>query len=307
MIRMIVFSIVMLYIPLTACTQIEENNLLPKKNSLGIVQDSTTYSPFKNPSYDKYDNHWVKLTQGVSYIEQTAPDSSITNDSKISILKIDPRIAEFEFRSASQEDSLRMCVVDYANAFDYNIVINSGMYNLRNSLKSEGLLINNPDYANNPEMRRYYNMMICANPKSDTLPTFDIVDLTMHSWDSIHKLYNSFAQGLRMIDGNGKPMHWKKQICSQLIVAKDTLGFIYFIFTRSPYSQNYMINFMVEMGLRDAIYMEGGPQASMFIDIDNNRIEKLGSYVSRTYPRDDNAEFSLLPNVIGVKIKDNLK
>lgn len=303
MIKMIVFSIILLYIPLTACTQYEKEDSLPKENSLGIVQDSTSFSSFKNPSYEKYDNQWVELTEGVSYIEKTAPDSSITNDSKISILKIDPKIADFEFRSASQKDSLRMCVVDYANTFNYNIVINSGMYNLRNSLKSEGLLINNPDYTNNPKMRRYYNMMICANPKSDTLPAFDIVDLTIHPWDSIHNLYNSFAQGLRMIDGNGKPMHWKNQVCSQLIVAKDTLGMIYFIFNRSPYSQNYMIDFMVNMGLRDAIYMEGGPQASLFVDIDNYRIEKLGSYVSRTYPRDDNAEFSLLPNVIGVTIK----
>lgn len=295
----------MLYLPLTACTQTEKEDSLPKVNSLGILQDSTTLSSFKNPSYQKYDNQWVELTEGVSYIEQTAPDSSITNDSKISILKIDPNIAEFEFKSATQEEGLRRCVVDYANTFDYNIVINSGMYNLRSSLKSEGLLINNSNYANNPKLRRYYNMMICANPKSDTLPAFDIVDLTMHPWNSIKNKYNSFAQGLRMIDGNGKPMHWKKQVCSQLIVAKDTLGMIYFIFNRSPYSQNYMINFMVNMGLRNAIYMEGGPQASLFVDIDNYRIEKLGSYVSGTYPKDNNAEFTPLPNIIGVRIKEN--
>ncbi len=305
MIKAFISSLCVLFCYSTVYTQNVDSDSLLKVNSLGIVQDSTILSSFKNPSYKQYDNQWVQLSSGINYIEKTAPDSSITNDSKISILKIDPNVCEFEFKSAAQEDSVRRCVVDYANAFNYNIVINSGMYNLKNTLKSEGLLINNSQYSNNPNLRRNYNMVICANPKNDSLPQFNIIDLTTHSWSSVRNQYHSYAQGLRMIDDEGKPMHWKNQVCSQLIVAKDTSGFIYFIFNRSPYSQNYMINYMVNMGLRNAIYMEGGPQASLFVDIDDTRIEKVGSYVSTTYPRDDHAEFSLLPNVIGIRIKNN--
>ncbi|MCO5261040.1 MAG: phosphodiester glycosidase family protein [Crocinitomicaceae bacterium] len=102
-------------------------------------------------------------------------------------------------------------------------------------------------------------------------------------------------------------MSWNKnpQWCSQLIVAKDDYQQIYFVFTRSPYSHNEMIQFMAKLDrpLRNAIYMEGGPQTSLFVDTKNDRIEKLGSYVSRTYPVDTNTEFWRLPNVIGIKTK----
>ncbi|MEZ4889720.1 MAG: phosphodiester glycosidase family protein [Crocinitomicaceae bacterium] len=90
-----------------------------------------------------------------------------------------------------------------------------------------------------------------------------------------------------------------------LIVAKDDYQQIYFVFTRSPYSQNEMIRFMtqLERPLRNAIYMEGGPQTSLYVDTETERIEKLGSYVSNTYPITTNAEFWKLPNVIGIKRK----
>jgi hypothetical protein len=290
----------------TSCSQEETNASITKQmDSLGIPTLSDSLSPFKNDSYLRYSDKWVELTKGISYIEKTAPTPSVVNDSKISILKIDPSVAEFEIKSATQNNNEALCVVDYAEKFNYNIVINASMYDLRNQLKSKGLLINDKSYANNPELYPQYNMMICANPTKDGLPNFCVNDLTLKPWNTIRTKYESFAQGLRMIDGNGNPMSWnkRKQSCSQLIVAEDKQGMIYFIFTRSPYSQNYMIEFMVNMGLLNAIYMEGGPQTSLFVHIGDHRIEKLGSYVSNTYPTDANGEFWPLPNVIGVRVK----
>ncbi len=297
------------YVPLSlsACTQVEEENIAQQMDSLGIPTDTAIVSPFKNTSYNKFENTWVELTKGVFYIEKTTEKKSIVNDSKISILKIDPNVAEFEFKSATQNDKKMLCVADYAETFNYNIVINSGMYDVKSYFKSKGLLINNSSYANNPNLYPNYNMMICANPKEDGLPNFCVNDLTKDSWNTLSNKYESFSQGLRMIDADGKPMFWNKryQSCSQLIVAEDKAGMIYFIFTRSPYTQNFMINYMVDMGLRNAVYMEGGPQTSLFVDINDYRIEKLGSYVSNTYPTDSNSEYWSLPNVIGVRVNQD--
>jgi hypothetical protein len=49
--------------------------------------------------------------------------------------------------------------------------------------------------------------------------------------------------------------------------------------------------------------MEGGPETSFYINIDDTKIEKVGSYVSTTYANDDNDHFWNLPNVIGIKVK----
>lgn len=300
-----VFALLNLFI-FNACSQQVEENLSEQLKSLEIPQDTSLVSPFKNSGYSKYADNWVLLADGISYIEQTAPDSSFVNDSKISILKIDPSKAEFEFKSATQNEKEKLCVVDYAEKFNYNIVINAGMYDLSNQIRSKGMLINDKEHANNPNLYPSYNMMICANPKKEGIPNCQVADLTKTPYASLKNQYHSFAQGLRMIDGDGNPMAWNKRVqyCSQLIVAEDKNGMIYYIFTRSPYTHNYMINFMMNMGLKNAVYMEGGPQTSLFVDINEHRIEKLGSFVSKTFPTDANNEFWVLPNVIGIRVKN---
>jgi hypothetical protein len=40
-----------------------------------------------------------------------------------------------------------------------------------------------------------------------------------------------------------------------------------------------------------------------FIQVGDRKIEKIGSYVSETYPNDLNDHFWTLPNVIGFKVK----
>ena len=66
-----------------------------------------------------------------------------------------------------------------------------------------------------------------------------------------------------------------------------------------------MIGFLKQMpgGLHDAIYLEGGPETSLLIDVNGHHIEKIGSWVSDTWERDDNTHFWPLPNIIGVRKK----
>lgn len=297
--------VLLLVIPFTSCSQ-QPTPLEIEKDT--IKSDSVLYNAFfDSVYYSRFHNQWVQLEEGLSYIEKDAPRKSNIGDSRISILKINPEKFQFEFLSATQFDSSTMCVVDWADKHDLNVVINAGMYDLRRPLSSKGLLQNNQTYSNNGNLYEGYNMVIAFNPLDEKLPDFDIIDLKCTDFSTVKRQYASIAQGLRMIDCSGNAMSWNKnpQWCSQLIVAKDRAQQIYFIFTRSPYSHNEMIDFMLnlEEPLLNAIYMEGGPQTSLFIDTKNNRIEKLGSYVSRTYQTDGNAEFWNLPNVIGVRKK----
>lgn len=296
--------VILLTMPFISCSQQYETDSTKVKDT---TKAGFIHTPFFNPSYDKFHNQWTKLEDGLWYIEKDAPRKEKTGDSKISILKINPEKFQFELLSATRSDSSSLCVTDWAAKHNLNVVINAGMYDLRKPLISKGLLQNDLNYANNPQLYDGYNMMIAFNPLEKGLPSFDIVDLKCTDITTVKKQYASLAQGLRMIDCNGKPMSWNKnpQWCSQLIVAKDNGGNIYFIFTRSPYSHNEMIDFMIhfEEPLLNAIYMEGGPQTSLFVDTKNDRIEKLGSYVSKTYPTDKNSEFWALPNVIGIRKK----
>lgn len=88
-----------------------------------------------------------------------------------------------------------------------------------------------------------------------------------------------------------------------LVAALDDKENLYFVFCRSPYSHNQMIAFMQELKLKNAIYLEGGPETSLYIRGKNEVIERVGSYVSDSYAHDENVVFWKLPNVIGIQRK----
>lgn len=249
---------------------------------------------------------WTTLVKGVEFIEMDAPEKSFLGDSKLSILRLEPEQLQFFMYNATQMNNLRLTAPQWADSFDLNIVMNAGMYDLANGLIHRGYLKNGKHF-NNKKVNLDYNSMIAFAPKDSSNSQFDIFDLQCENWSEVCDQYSCYAQGMRMIDCNGEAMGWNKknQSCSMLVAAKDEKGRIWFIFSRSPYSHNQMISFLgtFKDDLRNAIYLEGGPETSLYIDIKDHCIEKIGSYVSQTFPTDTNNHFWELPNVIGIKVK----
>ena len=267
------------------------------------VKDSTGKLTEADTSLYK---EWTTLAKGVEFIEMPAPQKSILGDSKLSILRLEPEQLQFFMYNATQFDKTRLTAPQWADSFDLNIVMNAGMYDLANGLIHRGYL-KNGEHVNNAQVNPGYNSMIAFAPKDSLNSNFEILDLQCENWSEVCTQYSCYAQGMRMIDCNGGPMGWNKrnQSCSMLVAAKDEKGRIWFIFTRSPYTHNQMIAFMKTFkdDLRNAIYLEGGPETSVYIKIGDTKIEKIGSYVSQTYPKDTNYEFWELPNVIGIRTK----
>jgi hypothetical protein len=254
---------------------------------------------------------WEEIIPGFSYCETDAPYLSILNDSKITFLKIIPKYFDFQLLIATENGKKSLTVDQWADSFRLNIVINAGMYDLAKQLSSKGYL-QNYKHKNNPKIHPNYNSIIAFNPKDSHLPKFTVLDLQCETFENIKSKYNCLAQGLRMLDCNGEKIGWnkRKQSCSMLLTACDEEENIYFIFTRSPYTHNEMIHFLKKLPFKliNAIYLEGGPQTSLYVDVnkangENFCIQKVGSYVSETYPTDKNDYFWKLPNVIGLKVK----
>ena len=251
---------------------------------------------------------WQNLAQGADYMEMEAPKKSEINDSRISILKINPKNFELEmYATTSEEDHKSKSASEWAEKYDLNVVVNAGMYDLAKKLLSKGYL-KAGEHVNNPNLYPNYNAMIAFNPKDSLKRKFTVLDLKCENWENVKDDYHCYAQGLRMIDCNSQPLTWNKknQSCSMLVTAVDAIGNIYFIFSRSPYTHNEMIEFILDFPfkLNNAIYMEGGPQTSLYIHFGDRKIEKIGSYVSETYPNDLNDHFWALPNVIGFRVNE---
>jgi hypothetical protein len=247
---------------------------------------------------------WVELTKGMEYREIDAPKKSFIGDSKISILRMDSQHFHFDLYTATQYDSVPRDLHTWADTFDLLVAFNAGMYNLARPLQSRAYLKSGA-HLNNGKILENFNLMLALGPKPNSQRSnIEVLDLTCANWEQEQQNFSGFAQGLRMIDCNGNPMNWQKKVqsCSMLIAAEDEKGWFYLIFTRSPYTHNQMIGFMTEMpyGLHDAIYLEGGPETSLLIDVNGHCIEKVGSWVSTTWERNDNNHFWRLPNIVGV-------
>jgi len=274
---------------------------------LVVVQACTNASRTKQKKEEKkpdYSN-WVSLTEGMQYREITAPKKSFIGDSKLAILRMDPAKFRFDLFAATQHDSIPKTVSKWAATKDLMVAFNACMYEQTKPLQSRAYL-QNGKHINNGKLLEQFNLMLALGPKpGNNRSNIEVLDLTCANWEQEKQKFKGFAQGLRMIDCNGSPMYWKKKIqsCSMLIAAEDQKGWFYLIFTRSPYTHNELIDFMCQMpgGLHDAIYLEGGPETSLYINVNGHHIRKVGSWVSETWETDGNKHFWPLPNVIGIR------
>lgn len=249
--------------------------------------------------------HWKQAAPGIDFCETAAPVKSRINNSRLTVLRIDPEKVEFEVLCASGLDKKPHTVKEWAKQYDFDIVFNAGMYDLANTLKSRGYL-KSGKHINNGELEPEFNSMLAFHPADSMNPSYDIIDLECTQWNQVNKNYFAFAQGLRMLDCNGTPLDWRsRQWCSMLVAAKDPDGKLILVFSRSPYLHNEMIRFlgMFPMKLTHAIYLEGGPETSLYMHIGKTRLEKFGSWVSDTYETDSNDHFWKLPNIIGVRVR----
>jgi len=250
---------------------------------------------------------WHTIQRGLYYWETDAPEKSILNDSKIFILKADPLFCDFRMLSSSEHGKKSRTAEAWAKDFNVNVTVNAGMFNMNNGRTNKGYL-KNYSHTNNGKMNGYYNVMMAMNPKQDSRPEMVLYDLTCTKWESIRTDYHTYCQGMRMVDCNGNKMAWDKrpgQACSMVIGATDIVGNIYFIFTRSPYTHQKMIDFIISLipDIRTTVYLEGGPEASLYIQTADTVITKIGSYVSKTYENDNNDHFWKIPNVIGIQTR----
>jgi hypothetical protein len=248
---------------------------------------------------------WYQLGKGLSFKEQDAPEKSILNDSKLFVLKIDPLLCDFQLLCASEHHQLNRAADQWGSDFAMNVVVNAGMFNMANKKTSKGYLKNFSHY-NNPHINNNYNVMMAMNPRSGSDTSMIITDITCRNRDTVQNRYQTICQGMRMIDCNGNPLAWDKrpgQACSMVLGATDTAGNIYFVFVRSPYTHQKMIGFLFGLipDIRTTVYLEGGPEASLYIQTGDTIISKMGSYVSKSYPNDRNDHFWEIPNVIGVR------
>jgi hypothetical protein len=125
-------------------------------------------------------------------------------------------------------------------------------------------------------------------------PGFDLADL--------RRRYRAIVQSYRLLDCDGGAIAWKDaKRYSAAAVGVDRAGRLVLIHVRAPFTMKALSAALAqpELGLAGAIFVEGGPEASLVVRADRT-LERVGSFETAFLESDENQRFWDLPNVLGV-------
>ena len=246
-----------------------------------------------------YLQSWQIIDEGLFFSEFEFSQKSEIGDSKVTIIKIDPDHFDFGLYCESEYGSEQRNVKDWVEDFNLICGVNGGMYET-DYLTGSGYL-KNYDHINNPEFRENWNMCFVCNPKSDSLPEAQLVDIEEENVEEVISQYNSVLQSIRMLSADGRNV-WSKQAnkWSEVALGEDEAGNILIISCSSAYGMKDFISELLKLpiNLKKMMHLEGNVQ-SLYFKYGDVRFERNGS----SKVSEDNKDFFSMPNAIGVKQK----
>ena len=250
-------------------------------------------------------NKWHNIDVGLDYAEFISPLKAPVGDSKIRVLKIDPKLYSFHLVNASSPgEGHLMSVREWSKKHNFIAAINASMYQADNFTSVS--LMRSKNHTNNPTLTRHKAVLAFKAQQHTKLPGIYLYDRECEKFSDIKPLYTSFVQSIRMISCKGKNV-WKPQPekFSTAAIATDKAGNILFLHVRSPFATHDLINVLLKLPLniKTCMYVEGGHQAQMYIRTPKREYILLGRYRSEFsgYAR---AHFGWpVPNIIGIRRK----
>ena len=148
--------------------------------------------------------------------------------------------------------------------------------------------------------------ILAFDRQSPDVSRVKIIDRQCEDFGIWKKKYKTLIQSIRMISCQGKNV-WAPQTqkWSTAAIAVDHLGRVLFIHVGSLYSTHDLINILQKLPLKigRTMYVEGGPQAQLYINIGTHEYEFVGSYKIEI-EENMNALFSRpIPNVVGISLR----
>ena len=248
---------------------------------------------------------WQSLAPGMDLGTFSASRPSVSGDSRITVLRIEPDLWSLEYFGLSLDGngSSGRTARQWSKAHRLTAAINAGMYGTDYSTHVGYLRFR--EHLNNDNVNAYRSVA-AFDPRRDGLPHFRIFDLDSPdvSMETILQDYASLVQNLRLIKRPGQNRwHQQEKMWSEAALGEDESGRILFIFCRSPYTMHDLNNELLrlDIGLVAAQHLEGGPQAQLYIHTGDVEYEISGSHGTSSRENDDILVSWPIPNVLGVR------
>jgi hypothetical protein len=249
--------------------------------------------------------NWKQLAPGLNIQYIIAKTPSTTGDSRITVIRIDPNVWELIFVGVNQprEESTKTAK-EWCESHKLTAAINAGMF--ATDYRTHTGYLKYRDHLNSSYINNYQSVMAFDPKKGKEIPPFRIFDLDGSgiTIKSILNDYNSAIQNLRLIKKPGTNV-WNQQDreWSEAAIGEDKEGRILFIFSRSPFSMHNLNKELLGSGtgIVAAQHLEGGPEAQLYLKIDDFEIDLYGSFETSYNEDDSNSLAFPIPNIIGIR------
>jgi uncharacterized protein YigE (DUF2233 family) len=244
---------------------------------------------------------WRVLAPGLDLAVFQAGKASTHGDSRIRVLRIDPKRYELRLMNASAPGQGRpLTAREWCRRHGLVAAINASMY--QTDLRTSVSLMRSRSHVNNPHLTK--DRAVLAFDRLDGgVPPVQIIDRECQDFDALKDRYGTLVQSIRMISCAGKNA-WSRQprAWSTAAIGMDREGRVLFLHARSPYSTHDFIDILLALpiGLKNAMYAEGGPEAQLYARGGGEEFEFVGSYETGFRESDDNPHAWPVPNVVGV-------
>ncbi|MBF0537891.1 MAG: phosphodiester glycosidase family protein [Nitrospirae bacterium] len=245
-------------------------------------------------------NTWERIDDGLFIREFDPPvnpegdsfsPATVRSEPKITVVRVDPSLYSFKLLSISEYGGEATTAKEWARRYNLILAVNAGMYQA-DGTTNVGFM-KNFKHVNNPRLSKAYKSFFAFNPSVSYVPPVLFVDLECHNFAELRDKYNSFIQNIRMISCQQKNV-WLQQsgAWGMVVLGMDKGGNVLFIFTRTPYTVHDFIDILLKLpiSITNAMYLEGGKQASLYLSTKGTEIERNG---------DDKQPWPI-PNIIGI-------
>ena len=267
-----------------------------------VVTASTVFSSSVSICEESF---WKKVDQGLLVGEFDSLMKSKAQDSKITIIKIDPKLYSFRLLCASEHGGVKMTARKWCEKFNLIAAINAGMYQ-KDGFTNVGFM-KNFNHLNNAHLNNTYKAVLAFNPSESKIPEIQIIDLKCQDFESIGPKYQTLIQNIRMISCRQENV-WAKtnQLWGMAVFGIDKSGHALFIFTEVPHSGHDFSNTLLSLPLSicNALYLEGGFEANLFFSWNGVELERVGARETGLQEDSPRAVPRPIPNVIGISKKE---
>jgi len=248
---------------------------------------------------------WQTLAPGMELRYVTAREASSTGDSRIVVLRMDPKLWELSAMGVSQTgESAGHTAREWCEKHELVAAINAGMF--ETDQKTHLGYMRCREHVYTGHVNKYQSVAAFDPRNGKELPRFRIFDLDTPgvTLESIQQDYDSAVQNLRLVKRPGANQWGQQQKkWSEAALGEDEAGRILFIFSRPPFSMHDLNRELLGagIGLVAAQHLEGGPEAQIYVHAGAVELEMFGSYETSFKENDTNSFPWPVPNVLGVR------